>query len=136
MKKQTKKENMCVRLDGDDFTVVKSSRHFRKGKFNSRRSSEFVQLDDAGFTVAKSQRDFFKGKIRARTERVGTDERFNILTEAGIVERKMDMLRKMAKIEDLGLTETIDIKSVDAYHVTDDILDITYDRNNKKLRYA
>ena len=32
-----KKENMCVRLDGDDFTVVKSSRHFRKGTFPTPR---------------------------------------------------------------------------------------------------
>jgi hypothetical protein len=33
---------MHVRLDGDDFTVVKSARHFRKGKFRTTKPSATI----------------------------------------------------------------------------------------------
>jgi hypothetical protein len=110
---------MYVRLDGDNFTVVKSSRHFYKGRFRARTydrlrqgSSQFVQVGDTGFTVVKTRREFMKKKI-ALTERVGMHIKTRLYLEANDVDRKMELLRKMAEFDKLGLTQTIDILPVD-----------------------
>jgi hypothetical protein len=113
-----KESTMYVRLDGDNFTVVKSRRHFYKGRFRARTydglrqgSSQFVQVGDTGFTVVKTQREFLKMKI-AFTERVGIHIKTRLYLETNEVDRKMEILRKMAEFDKLGLFQIIDIPPV------------------------
>jgi len=93
--------SMYVRLDGGNFTVVKSRKHFYKGRFRARTETrEFVRVDEVGFTVSGSQKAFEAPRRPARTpivERVDIADWLRIFEENRIAENAIRELR-MAKL--------------------------------------
>ena len=92
---------MFVRLDGGNFTVVKSRRHFEKGYFSKKRSGvQFIRLNDIECDESVSKLRFFQVPPLLVSAPMDASKMATINLEAMFVEEEINDLRYLKKILD------------------------------------